>query len=226
LTGIHPSVAREYIPLQIEATEKLLEKGMILRPNKEYLDAVETPYLDKLNIRDENGKVLGVLGKIIYGENDPKKPKLILLNPKAKDTKQMIDFIGTECHSNVTAVMPIEPADYLDMLERSARETQMSLKKGDVPRFLESNVHFDPNDVEGLKFYAEMARRGIAFGSMPNMRTSHGFGDPDKGLLGYHEGTTFARVLTWGPNAILPNFEELWKSVPAIGKLYKEHQEG
>jgi CheY-like chemotaxis protein len=45
----------------------------------------------------------------------------------------------------------------------------------------------------------------------------------DKGLLGYHEGTTFARVLTWGPNAILPNFKDLWKSVPAIGKLYKEH---
>jgi hypothetical protein len=51
-------------------------------------------------------------------------------------------------------------------------------------------------------------------------------GDPDKGLLGYHEGTTFSRVLIWGPNAIRPNFKDLWKSVPAIGKLYKEHLEG
>jgi len=225
LTGVVPSLVKEYVKLQIESTEKLLKKGMIRRPSKAYLEAVEAPYLDKLNLRDGNGKITGTLGEIIYGENDPTKPKLILLNPKLKDTRQMIDFIGTECHSNVTSVMPIEPADYLDMLERSARETQMSLKKGDVPRFLESNVHFGPNDVDGLKFYAEMIRRGIAYGSMPNMRTSHTFGDPNRGLLGYHEGTTFARVLMWGPNAILPNYEVLWESVPAIERLYRENQQ-
>jgi len=51
-------------------------------------------------------------------------------------------------------------------------------------------------------------------------------GDPDKGLLGYHEGTTFARVLTWGPNAILPNYEALNKAIPALGRLYRENQQG
>jgi len=226
LTGVFPSLASEYIKLQIDATEKLLKEGMILRPNSAYLEAVEEPYLDKLNIRDGNGRIIQKLGKIVYGENDPSKPKLIVLNSRLKATKQMIDFIGTECHSNVTSIMPIEPADYLDMLERSARETQMSLKKGDVARFLESNVHFDPNDVDGLKFYVEMVRRGIAYGCMPNMRTTHVFGEPKAGLLGYHEGTTFAHVLTWGPNAILPNYKALGKAIPAIGKLYRENQEG
>ena len=109
-----------------------------------------------------------------------------------------------------------------DMLERAARETQMSLKKGDVPRFLVSNVHFDPDDAEGLEFYIEMVRRGVAYGCMPNMRTTHAFGDLDMGLLGFHEGTTFAHVLTWSPNAILPDYKAFGDAFPAIGRLHKE----
>ena len=219
LTGVDPSLAEEYIRLQMEETERLLAAGMILRPHGEYLEAVEAPYLDRLNIRDDSGRVTGRLGEIIYGKDDPSKPKLIRLDPRLKDTKEMIEFIGRECHSNVTAVMPIPPGDYLDMVERSARETQRSLKKGDVPRFLESNVHFDPDDVDGLRFYTEMVRRGIAYGSIPNMRTTHAFGDPASGLMGFHEGTTFAHVLTWAPNGILPNYEALKQAIPALGRL-------
>ena len=219
LTGVDPSLEKEYILRHIEETERLLTAGMILRPHAAYLDAVEAPYLDRLNIRDRSGRITGTLGEVIYGRDDPSKPKLIRLDPDLKDTKEMIAFIGRECHSNVTSIMPIDPADYLNMVERSARETQMSLKRGDIPRFLESNVHFDPNDVEGLRFYTEMVRRGIAYGSMPNMRTTHAFGDPASGLMGFHEGTTFAHVLTWAPNGILPNYEALQRAIPALGKL-------
>ena len=42
-----------------------------------------------------------------------------------------------------------------------------------------------------------------------NMRTTHAFGDPASGLMGFHKGTTFAHVLTWGPNGILPDYEAL-----------------
>lgn len=226
LTGVDPSITDEYIRLQIEATEGLMKDGMIQRPNKEYLEKIEKPYLDRLNIRDGNGRITGKLGEIIYGGDEPSKPKLILLDPKLMDTKEMIEFIGMECHSNVTSIMSIAPGDYLDMLERSAKETQMSLKKGDVPRFLESNVHFDPNDSKGLEFYIEMVKRGIAYGCMPNMRTTHTFGDPGKGLLGFHEGTTFAHVLTWSPSAILPNYQALRDAFPAIERLHKEKYNG
>jgi len=87
-------------------------------------------------------------------------------------------------------------------------------------------VHFDPNDSKGLGFYIEMVRRGIAYGCMPNMRTTHGFGDPDRGLLGFHEGTTFAHVLTWSPSAILPNYQALRDAFPAIERLHKEKYNG
>ena len=53
----------------------------------------------------------------------------------------------------------------------------------------------------------------------PNMRTTHVFGDPASGLMGFHEGTTFAHVLTWAPNGILPNYEALQSSISALSVL-------
>ncbi len=197
--NVDPKQRDKYLRLQIKETERLMKEGMVQRPNPEYLRKIEDPYLRMLQGND--GKPIG---EIIYGAGDDSLPKIILLNPEYANTEAMLKFLGTECHSNVTSIMPMPATEFLKLLRKSALRTQRSLKMGDTPRFLELNAHFDEKDPEGWKFFNYMVRQGIAYGSQPNMRTTHVVGNPKKGYFAQHEGGNFQDVLTFKTGGMGP----------------------